>query len=397
MIPVLIAGAGIGGLAAALGCGRRGASVRLLEQTAVLGEVGAGVQLGPNVTRILHQWGVQKTLEAVACFPERLEVRSAVHGGLLGTLPLGERSLQRYGAPYATIARADLHRVLLHAVQAQGATELRLSAQIIDVQDQGELVVAHTAAGETVDTPCLIGADGVRSRVRAAVLRDGLPGATGHIAFRAMVEQQTLPQALRSQVVTAWLGPKFHVVQYPVRSGEWLNVVAIVHGDALAPLEDWSQRAATLEVRSRLSGAVPALHDMLQMIDTWFAWTLFDRPPMRNAAEHAVGRVALLGDAAHAMRPYLAQGAGMAIEDAAQVAESLHLCAVSGPRDVPVALRHYADQRWQRNARVQARAVRNGNIFHATGLMRLGRDMGMRLLGERLLDLPWLYGRGAPN
>jgi salicylate hydroxylase len=190
--------------------------------------------------------------------------------------------------------------------------------------------------------------------------------------------------------VTAWLGPNLHLVQYPVRRGDWLNVVAIVRGRTQGDPKTWDHSTNAAELRRHLAATCQPLQDLIQAIDFWRLWALSIRPPMRGPGEHAQGRVALLGDAAHPMVPYLAQGAGMAIEDAQALADALPDKA----DDVPVALQKYANARWQRNARVQAGAIRNGEIFHATGLTRWGRDTAMRLLGERLLDLPWLY-RGS--
>jgi salicylate hydroxylase len=202
-----------------------------------------------------------------------------------------------------------------------------------------------------------------------------------------MLPQRDLPQALRSQVITAWMGPDFHVVQYPVRGGEWLNVVAVVHGEVVGDPKSWDHSANAPELRAKLAKAGAPLLDLIHAIPDWRLWALTDRPPMHGASQHAVGRVALLGDAAHPMRPYLAQGAGMAIEDAHELARVLALPKT----DVPVALKIYAQNRWQRNARVQARSIRNGEIFHMKGAMRMGRDLSLKLLGKQLLDVPWLY------
>jgi salicylate hydroxylase len=228
------------------------------------------------------------------------------------------------------------------------------------------------------------------SRVRQNLLKDADPVATGHLAYRAMVEQSSLPQHLRSQQVTAWLGPKLHVVQYPVRRGEWLNVVAIVQGRQTGNAQSWDRGANAVKLRRSLSRTCAPLQDLINAIEQWRLWGLSIRPPMCAAKEQAQGRVALLGDAAHPMVPYLAQGAGMAIEDAHVLGQVLAGTAA----DVPAALQDYASRRWQRNAMVQTRALRNGQIFHAAGLVRWGRDAAMKLLGERLLDQPWLY-RGA--
>lgn len=386
---ILVAGGGIGGLAAAYALAHKGAQVTLLEQSSEFGEVGAGIQLGPNVVRILEAWGLGEALRGVAAFPECLRVRNAMNGAVLGELPMGQTMVQRYGASYVTIARADMHGLLLDAVRRQGKVHLRLSSEVTRV-DQDEHAVRVQTLTQNFHAPVLVGADGVWSRLRKEVVDDGAPRVTGHLAFRALVPQADLPEKLRSKVVTAWLGRDFHVVQYPVRRGEWLNVVAIVHGHVYGDPKHWDHSANAAELRTRLAGATKALRDLVHAIPNWRLWALSDRPPMRSASEHARGRIALLGDAAHPMRPYLAQGAGMAIEDADTLARVLD----ANPDDVPAALQSYANLRWQRNARVQARAIRNGEIFHLRGPMQVGRDLSLRLLGEKLLDVPWLY-RGA--
>ncbi|MDZ7937833.1 MAG: FAD-dependent monooxygenase [Rhodoferax sp.] len=390
---MVVVGGGIGGLAAAVAGARAGWSVRLLEQASAFGEVGAGIQLGPNVVRVLHSWGLEPALRAVAAYPAQLEVRSALTAKLLGVLLLGERCQAHYGAPYATIARADLHKLLLQAALAQGVAP-QLATAVARVEAGANGIDLHTEAGNTLHTPLLLGADGLWSRVRQQVLPPGLgqtPRATGHVAFRALVPQSSLPAALRSQVITAWLGPRFHVVQYPVRGGELLNVVAIVQGQLEGDPTSWDNRANAAELRTLLANAQAPLLDLIHTIADWRLWHLYDRPPMASAAEQAQGRIALLGDAAHPMRPYMAQGAGMAIEDAQQLAQSLSAL----PSDVPAALAHYAAKRWQRNARVQARGVRNGQIFHLKGPLRVARDVSMQQLGPALLDVPWLYGYRA--
>lgn len=384
-----IVGGGIGGLAAALAAARAGMRVQLVEQAQAFGEVGAGIQLGPNVVKVLEGWGLGDGLRSLAAFPDRLEVRNALTAQTLGVLPLGARTVARYGAAYATLARADLHCLLLQAVQPYGVS-LQLDTALTHIEDTAQGVQLHTAHGPLLDTPLLVGADGLWSRVRQHLLPQAQPQATGHLAFRAMVRQDALPAALRSHQVTAWLGPKFHAVQYPVRGGAWLNLVAIVQGQTAGDPTSWDHSANAAELRARLANAQAPLLDLIHAIDDWRLWPLYDRPPMSSAAQQAQGRIALLGDAAHPMRPYMAQGAGMAIEDAQQLVASLQAHA-----DVPAALAHYAQARWQRNARVQARAIRNGDIFHLRGPLRLGRDLSLRLLGPQVLDVPWLYGYQA--
>ncbi|WP_309680486.1 FAD-dependent monooxygenase [Polaromonas sp.] len=391
----LIAGGGIGGLAAALAASRAGWDVRLFERAPVFSEVGAGIQLGPNVVKVLQGWGLADALAGVAAFPERLQVRSAVSGQTLGELPLGETMARRYGAPYATVHRADLHGLLLKAAQQQTDVRLHLERPLQSFSQTAEVVTVQTASGPAIEGDALIGADGLWSRVRQQLLGDGLPRHGGHLAYRALLPQSRLPERLRTQHVTAWLGPRMHVVQYPVRGGDWLNLVVIVQGEVADGVDPWNHTASAAELAPTVAGCCTALQDMVQAMTGWQLWALCDRPPMQGPHQHALGRVALLGDAAHPMRPYLAQGAGMAIEDAAELGHVLAQ-ALDPAFDVPVMLQRYALNRWQRNARVQARALRNGQIFHADGLLRWGRDASLRLLGARLLDLPWLYG-AAPK
>ncbi len=417
---VLIAGGGIGGLAAALACAASGNQVQLFERAAAFAEVGAGIQLGPNVTRILHGWGLAGALKSVAAFPDSLQVRNATTGNLLGRLTLGASAVQRYGFPYATVHRADLHGLLLAALQSCPQVSLKPGADVDSFSQNAEGVAVNlrSETGRELrsdlmkepsgDAGCnddareahgdvLVGADGLWSSLRRKLLNDGPPIATGHLAYRALIAQANLPSALRSGRITAWLGPKLHVVQYPVCGGEWLNVVGIIHGRVDGTPDNWNHAANAAELRAALIGTCAPLQDLVQAIDAWRLWALCRRVPMQGAHQHAQGRVALLGDAAHPMLPYLAQGAGMAIEDAAELGRCLGQAPKGDSVPVPnsdatARLQRYAQARWQRNARVQARALRNGQIFHATGPVRWGRDVSMKLLGERLLDLPWLYG-----
>ena len=391
---VIVTGGGIAGLSTALALGRAGPEVRLFEQADAFSEAGAGIQLGPNATRLLHSWGLGQALAAVAAFPDKLEVRSAITGQTLGELPLDQAMQTRYGAPYATVHRADLHALLLRAVQQQGNTRLHVRRPLLDFSQTLDAITVQTPDFPDIEADALIGADGLWSTVRQQLLADGPPLAIGHLAYRALMSQSDLPEALRSQHVTVWLGPRLHIVQYPVRGGEQLNTVAIVHGQLPDGADPWDNSAQATDIAADLStaltGSCPALMAQMAAVPRWRRWALFERPPMLGAHQHAAGRVALLGDAAHPMRPYLAQGSGMAIEDAAALGNAWS--GVSRATDVPAALQQFAHNRWQRNARVQARATRNGEIFHATGMLRWGRDTGLKLLGRRLLDMPWLYG-----
>lgn len=389
---ILIAGGGIGGLAAALACLRSGCEVRLYERENWFSEVGAGVQLGPNGVRHLQNWGLKTPLEAVAAFPTQLQIRSAVSGRELATLPLAQRAIERYGAPYITIHRADLQSLLLTAVQECPDVQLYLGQTIENHRQELGAVVITTSSGQEVEGDALIGADGLWSRIRGQLLADGPPRISGHLAYRALAHQNALPVALRTTQVTAWLGPHLHAIQYPVRRGELQNFVVILQGTANTKNTKNTANLENLEnLEKALSNTCTALQDLVRAIPTagegWRLWPLSDRPPVKSAAHMAQGVVALLGDAAHPMRPYLAQGAGMAIEDAAQLEQALAMESI----DLPLRLQRYALNRWERNARVQARSERNGRIFHATGPVRWGRDLSLRLFGEHLLDVPWLY------
>jgi salicylate hydroxylase len=402
MSKLLIVGGGIGGLTAALACACAGGAVALFERATEFSEVGAGIQLGPNAMRVLYRLGLQDALAAVMALPQRLQVRNALSGSVLGSLRLGEVALQRYGAPYATIHRADLHALLVQALRQRADVQLHLNSAVLGVLQTPSGVDLQLLDESRVSGDVLVAADGGWSGLRQQLLADGTPRPTGHLAYRAMVQQSDLPPPLRSQQVSVWLGPKLHVVQYPVRAGAWLNVVAIVQGQAQGDMSNWDHSANALDLQHALAATCAPLNELIGAIGHWRLWPLSIRPPMVGAFEHARGRVALLGDAAHPMLPYLAQGAAMAIEDAAALAQVLAAGQVFAPgpgsqsalANVPALLQDYARQRWQRNALVQARAIRNGKIFHATGLLRLGRDIAMRLAGERLLDQAWLYAGG---
>lgn len=388
---IAVVGAGVAGLATALACARAGHRVQVFEQVREFAPVGAGIQLGPNATRVLHDLGLESALRAVAAFPAELQVRSGIDARLLGVLPLGEQAQTRYGAPYATLARADLHHILLTALEAQTQASLYLACHIESAQQDSGAVQFSTAGGLVRRVECMAGADGLWSKLRSQVLYDTPPSATGHIAYRALVPQLDLPENLRSTVVTAWLGPDFHAVTYPVRGGAWLNAVVVVHGAGEGESDNWSQPAEPEAVAVRLGGAALALRDLVQAMGAWQSWTLFERPPLRSAALMGAARIALVGDAAHPMRPYLAQGAGMALEDSWCLARELSRPGMS----VAQAVQAYANARWQRNARVQKRAARNGVWFHSSGFRASVRDLGMRVLGARALDMPWLYGYRA--
>jgi salicylate hydroxylase len=393
---VLIAGGGIGGLAAALALSRAGVSVELLERADRFREVGAGLQLGPNALRVLNDWGLMKDLRAVAAFPAEINARDAYSGARLGKLTLGAHFEKRYGHPYATVHRADLHRMLFAAVQAVPGLHLHLATRVqaIDAGSHG-VKVQTEQGGWVAQADAFVAADGVWSQVRLLMDRDNVAMPTGHLAYRGLVAASDLPANVPTDRVVAWLGPRMHVVHYPVRSGAWLNVVAVVHGQ-LNPeykAHAWSHEAQHSELMQALGHVHADVRQVLDRVPGWTLWALHDRPPEQGPDFHAQGRVAWLGDAAHPMRPYLAQGAAMALEDAWTLGR---LAIGAEPADWPVLLQRYAHTRWQRNARVQACAVHNGEIFHASGPLRMARNLGLAVASEWLMDNPWLYN-GPPE
>lgn len=397
-LPIIIVGGGIGGLACAVALGRVGHASDVFEQAGAFTEIGAGLQLGPNAVRRLHGWGLEKALQSLASTPEQLRVRSAATGADLGSLALGRVAQAQYGAPYLTLHRADLHALLLQASQDYG-THLTLASSFSHTMPHPSGLTVHFNDGRVHDAACLIGADGLRSAVRQALLQDGPPQATGHLVFRCLVKQNDLPQALRCQHIVTWLGPALHVVQYPVRGSEWLNVAVIVQQRSLPArtlemqglttdnIQDWDCAVSTQMVRAALSQMCTPLADLVAALNGWRVWVGFDREPVAYASQMAQGLTALLGDAAHPMRPYLAQGAGMAIEDAQTLSQAL----LVSPNACAAALQQYAQSRWARVAKVQTRAKRNGTIFHAEGLLAYARDTAMTWFGRRAMDVPWLY------
>jgi salicylate hydroxylase len=348
--------------------------------------------MGPNVTRTLFSWGLEKALNEFTFVPQSLQVRDAVSGQTLGTLTLGQRSLEKYGAPYVTVHRADLHHVLLQKVLNDGLAELKLQSQVDSLQEIHDGISVQvrdiqTGQIEAIKSPAMVGADGLWSDTRNYVLTNTPPRVTGLVAYRALLPMRLLPEALRQQDVMVWVGSRMHAVLYPVRGGEFLNMVVIAPGQLPESLKDWDHDANQEELFEALGVLHPHLKDVLEAVPAWRRWPICDRPPLVSASQMAKGRIALLGDAAHPMRPFLAQGAGMAIEDAAALA----VCWAQVDLPLNARWQLYAQMRWARNARVQARSIRNGRIFHMQGPMRWGRDLAMRLMGESLMDVPWLY------
>ena len=293
---VIVAGGGIGGLACALALARAGVSSVVLEQAAAFGEVGAGLQLGPNAVRVLAEWGLMDAVQACAAFPEALRVRDAHGANQLGHLRLGAMALARHGQHYATLHRADLHGLLLSAVQRRPEVQLRLGVRLASYVDNGECVQVTLENGETLSGGALIGCDGLWSRVRAGLLGEQPVSATSHLAYRGMVRAVDLPAALRANVITAWLGPRLHVVHYPVKQGDWFNLVAVVHGRLPSgdDVQAWTHQAHAADLRQSLGSACAELMAMALIFPERISGSDVARPTTGVADEVRVPLASIL-------------------------------------------------------------------------------------------------------
>src|SRR5262245_51345359 len=338
-LPVLVAGGGIGGLAAAYAFSRRGFAVRVLEQAPEFRELGAGIQLGPNIFRALNRIGLSREMLADAWQPTAQEMRAAMTGEVITRIPLGESFMARFGEPYAVTHRADIHGVFLHACQQSNLISLENNSRVDDFIDNGETVAVVLQSGERVEGRALIGCDGMWSKTREKIVGDGKPRVSGHIAYRAVLPREEVPDDLWKPDVILWAGPRTHFVHYPLRRGTLYNLVAVFHSDRY--VEGWNAEADPEELFNRFRGQRPEVLRLLERIETWRMWVLCDREPIK---EWSKGRVTLLGDAAHPMLQYLAQGACMATEDAVCLAEKV----AAQPNDLPAAFHAYKQQRYLR-------------------------------------------------
>jgi 2-polyprenyl-6-methoxyphenol hydroxylase-like FAD-dependent oxidoreductase len=387
--PLLVAGGGIGGIAAALALVRQGYDVKVFEQAAQLGEIGAGIQLGPNGFAAFDGLGIGERARARAVYTDEMVMHDALDEYCVGRIPTGEAFRARFGNPYAVIHRADVHRSLLEGAQDSGRIEVATSTAVVRVEQDASGVTAVDAHGREYRGAALIGADGVKSAVRAQYVGDAAR-VSGHVVYRAVVDKADFPADLRWNAASIWVGPNCHLVHYPLRGGEQYNVVVTFHS---REREEWSVREGSRdEVQSYFDGVCPRARQLIDLPRDWKRWATADREPI---AQWTFGRATLLGDAAHPMLQYLAQGACMAMEDAVTLGEALR---VHG-HETDAAFAHYQRSRVARTARVLLSAREMGRIFHAHGVERLVRNaLWEGRTPERFYDaLEWLYGWRVSN
>jgi 2-polyprenyl-6-methoxyphenol hydroxylase-like FAD-dependent oxidoreductase len=383
--PILIAGGGIGGLAAAYALARQGLPVRVLEQAPEFKEIGAGIQLGPNIFRALDKIGLRNAVLADAHVPPAMEMRCALSGDLVTRIPLDDkRFFDRFTHPYAVTHRADIHGTILKACLNDNHVTLETQQTVETFEQDADGVTVTLLSGDKVRGRALVGCDGMWSKVRDKIVGDGKPRVSGHIAYRAVLKKDDVPKDLWRPDVILWAGPRTHFVHYPLRRGELYNLVAVFHSDRY--VEGWDAHADAEELWAHFKGQRPEVLRMLERIETWRMWVLCDREPVKVWSK---GRVALLGDAAHPMLQYLAQGAAMATEDAVCLAE--HVAAQ--PDDLPAAFTAYWQQRYLRTARVQIMARVYGDFYHARGPAAELRNqmLGGRTPEESYDSIAWLY------
>jgi 2-polyprenyl-6-methoxyphenol hydroxylase-like FAD-dependent oxidoreductase len=383
--PVLIAGGGIGGLAAALGLAQKGFRSILLEKASTLGEIGAGIQLGPNAFHAFDYLGVGEAARAMAVYIDQLRLMDALTAEEITHVDLRDAFRTRFGNPYAVVHRGDLHGVFLTACRDSALIDLRVGCEVTEYRQDGESVTAHLANGERVTGALLIGADGLWSNVRKRVVADGPPRVSGHTTYRSVIPTDEMPEDLRWNAATLWAGPKCHIVHYPLSGWKVFNLVVTCHNDAPEPVA--GKPVSEDEVMQGFGHVHERARAIIRHGRNWKLWVLCDRDPAERWID---GRVALLGDAAHPMLQYFAQGACQAMEDAVCLSHML-----SQHDDHAVALENYRAQRFPRTARVQllSRAI-GEHIYHPAGEHARLRNaiMSAKTSEDYYRDLAWLYG-----
>jgi salicylate hydroxylase len=386
--PILIAGGGIGGLALGLALAKRDQPSVVLERQQDFAPLGAGIQIGPNGMRVLQALGIAEALRPYAGVPEAIVVHAGSSGRLLTQLPLGNWIANRHGAPYWVAHRGDLHRVLLNAATTDSRITVRTSFDVASIAQTGASVTATDRSGATATGRALVGADGLWSAVRQSLPGMPAPAFAGATATRTVIPAAQAGR-LALPVVGLWLNPQAHVVHYPVRGGSEIAVVVIASENWQG--HEWDAEADAATLLAHLSSFHPSLTSVLRGVSSWRKWALYTLPRLPAWTN---GRVALLGDAAHPMLPYLAQGGALAMEDALVLAD-----CVSASEDIPGALHTYSSLRRDRAHRVQAASVRQGRIYRLAPPFSYARDAVFRLApAERLMArLDWLYDWRPPS
>ena len=387
--PVLVAGGGIGGLAAALALVRQGFSVKVLEQAPEIGEIGAGIQLGPNAFHAFDALGIGDKARSRSVFTDEMVMHDALDEYLVGRIPTGEAFRKRFGNPYAVIHRADVHLSLLEGAQETAKVEFVTSTRVERIEQDANGVTVYDQHGQAHEGLALIGADGVKSVVREQFVGDPAR-VTGHVVYRAVIDKKDFPENLQWNAASIWVGPNCHLVHYPLRGGEQYNVVVTFHS---REKEEWGVTDGSAEeVQSYFQGICAKARQLIELPKSWRRWATADRDPI---AQWSFGRVTLLGDAAHPTTQYLAQGACMALEDAVTLGEALKL----HNNDFEKAFDLYQRSRIARTARIVLSAREMGRIYHAKGVERLIRnDLWKGRSAERFYDaMEWLYGWNVNN
>jgi 2-polyprenyl-6-methoxyphenol hydroxylase-like FAD-dependent oxidoreductase len=383
---IVIAGGGIGGLATALGLAQKGFSVVVLERSPAFGEIGAGIQLGPNAFHSFDYLGVGETARSMAVYIDKLRLMDAMSGEEITHIDLGEPFRARFKNPYAVVHRGDLYGVFLKACRDKREIELRAGREVVSYDQDGSSVTVRLASGEAVTGAVLIGADGLWSNVRKQVVGDGPPLVSGHTTYRSVIPTEQMPEDLRWNAATLWAGPKCHIVHYPLSGWKVFNLVVTYHNDAPEPVA--GKPVPIAEVEKGFEHINERARKIIRHGKDWKLWVLCDREPVENWID---GRVTLLGDAAHPMLQYMAQGACMAMEDAVCLS---HVMA-SHPDDVDKALEAYRSRRVLRTTRVQLQSRAMGeHVYHPAGAHAELRNAIMRAkTSEDWYDtLAWLYG-----
>ncbi|MBU8868558.1 FAD-dependent monooxygenase [Paenarthrobacter sp. MMS21-TAE1-1] len=392
---VLVVGGGMAGLAGALALRENGADVTLVEMAPEFGEVGAGLQMAPNATRTLKRWGLLEKALEIGVRPKHLVFRDAITGEELTRQTLGGEFEERYGAPYVVIHRSDLHRILLEACQELGVA-LQNNVKIERVDTLDNRARAYAADGAVFEADAVLGADGLKSTLRQTVANDG-PVSSAYVAYRGTVPISPETSTADLEDVIVYLGPDCHLVQYPLRKGELLNTVAVFKSASFERGEE--QYGGVDELEAAYRDCVPAVRNALKNLGTSMRWPMYDRDPIGNWVN---GRMTLIGDSAHPMLQYLAQGACQALEDAA-VLQDISRDTVFKADGIDneawgEALKAFNEARTARTAKVQRTARTWGESWHVSGLGRVLRNLLFKSRGDGNYQYcDWLYGQDAPG